>query len=66
MLLKIAQSITQLVSYLSEVSTPMYGCPAVEGVLNREVSRVWGALQEGAQGTDISIPACPMEREAAV
>lgn len=48
------------------MSSPVYGCPAVEGVLHREVSRVWGALQEGAQGTDISIPARPMEREAAV
>lgn len=56
----------QLVRYLSEMSGPVYGRPAVEGVLHGEVSRVWGALKEGAQGTDISIPACPMEREAAV
>lgn len=56
----------RLVSYLSEMSGPVYGRPAVEGVLHGEVSRVWGALKEGAQGTDISIPASPMEREAAV
>lgn len=47
------------------MSAPVYGRPAVEGVLHGEVSRVWGALKEGAQGTDISIPARPMEREAA-
>lgn len=52
-------------SYLSEMSAPVYGRPAVEAVLHREVSRVWGALKKGAQGTDVSIPACPMEREAA-
>lgn len=44
----------------------MYGRPAVKGVFHREVGRVGGALEEGTQGTDISIPACPMEREAAV
>lgn len=57
---------TELASYLSEMSGPVYGRPAVEGVLHREVSRVWGALKKGAQGTDIPISACPMEREAAV
>lgn len=53
-------------TYLSEMSAPVYGRPAVEGVLHRQVSLVWGALKEGAQGTDISIPARPVEREAAV
>lgn len=48
------------------MSGPVYGRPAVESVLNREVSRVRGALKERAQGTDVSIPASPMEREAAV
>lgn len=55
-----------LLTYLSKVSSPVYGRPAVEGVFHREVSRVWGALKEGTQGTDISIPARPMQREAAV
>lgn len=53
-------------TYLSKVSSPVYGRPAVKGVFNREVGRVWGALKEGTQGTDISISACPMERETTV
>lgn len=48
------------------MSSPVYGRPAVERVLSGEVSRVRGALKEGAQGTDVSIPAGSMEREAAV
>lgn len=52
--------------YLSEMCGPVYGRPAVEGVLHSEVSRVRGAPKEGAQGTDVSVPAGSMEREAAV
>lgn len=48
------------------MSRPVYGRPAIEGVLYGEVSRVWGALKQGAQGADVSIPAGAMEREAAV
>lgn len=50
---------------LSEMCAPVNGRPSVEGVLHGEVSRVRGALKEGAQGTDISIPARPVQREAA-
>lgn len=52
--------------YLSEVSGPVYGRPAVESVLNRKVGWVWGAVKERAQGTDVSISASSVEREAAV
>lgn len=48
------------------MGSPVYGCPAVEGVLHGEVSRVPVSLEERAQGADISIPARPVEGEAAV
>lgn len=51
--------------YLSKMGSPVYGCPAVEGVLHSEVSRVRGS-EERAQGADVSIPARPVEGEAAV
>lgn len=51
--------------YLSKMGSPVYGSPAVEGVLHGEVRRVRGSLEERAQGADVSIPARPVEREAA-
>lgn len=57
---------SRLERYLSKMGSPVYGCPAVEGVLHGEVSRVRGSLEERAQGADISIPARPVEGEAAV